>query len=85
MDKLYKSLLNELKHSKYNNSDLIRFKNCINNIINENEYTTDEIFDNFSNIKNVIGYFDVNYQWGKNNENDLIVEQKLNKLYNLIN
>ena len=85
MEKLHKSLLNELKHSKYNNSNTLKFKNCINNIINEEGYSTDEVINNFSNIKNIIGYFDINYPWGKNNDNDVIIEEKLKKLYNLIN
>ena len=84
MEKLHKSLLNELKNSKYNKSSLLRLKNCINNIIIENEYSTNDVFDGFSNIKNIVSYFDVNYPWGKNNDNDLIIEEKLNKLYNLI-
>ena len=85
MEKLHISLLRELKHQRYDNMDIIKLKNCINNIINENNYTTNDVFNDFSHIKKIIGYFDIGYSWGKNNENDLIIEKKINKLYNLIN
>ena len=85
MDSLNLLILKELKKSKYNDKSTIRFIICINKIINENEYTTNDVYEDFIEIKNIIGYFDVNYPWGKNNENDIIIEQKLTKLYDLFN
>ena len=86
MNKLQISLLKEFKNPKYKNNDsFLKLTLCINKIINENEYNTDEVFNNFQNIRNIIEYFDITYQWGINNEDDLIVEKKINKLYNLLN
>ena len=86
MNKLKISLLKEFKISKYKNNDsFIKLTLCINKIINENDYSTNEIFNDFQNIRNIIEYFDITYQWGINNEDDFIIEQKINKLYNLFN
>jgi hypothetical protein len=80
------SLLTELNNSRYDNeTSNTKLKACIYIIINTNEDIAYNSFSDFDKIKEIIGYFDIKYPWGKNILNDLIIEEKLNKLYNLFN
>ena len=84
MEVLYKSILEELKHPIYNNNkDVVLLTLYINDIINENKDTPEDIFNDFHEIKNLIGNFDIKYPWGININADIIIEKKLNQLYNL--